>query len=152
MRDKVRAAGFAVAAVAAVAVFIVFTANIPTSTQTLPNATQYETLISDALDADRLNNMTTESAPQQQVVNGWTARDLLIIIAKENVDILRAQGAVVDATGTLQTTPFDTRVPGLLLIAILALCWHALTAPKYVGPVPAENIPPYGLPSTAQPT
>jgi len=130
MRDQIRLMGFVVAAIVSVVAFIALTPNVQTSTPTLPSATRYESLITEALDADRLNNLSTESAPQQQVVNGWTARDLLTIIAKENIDILRAQGAVVDATGTLQTTPFDNRVPALLLIALLTLCWHGITAPR----------------------
>ena len=60
-------------------------------------------------------------------MNGWTAKDLLTIIAKENIDILKAQGAVVDATGALNTTPFDERIPALLLIGVLALCWTGVS-------------------------
>lgn len=81
----------------------------------------YASLIADALEADTANNKGAESAPQQQVVNGWTARDLLTIIAKQNIDILKSQGALVDATGTLNTTPFDERIPALLLIGLLAI-------------------------------
>jgi hypothetical protein len=62
-------------------------------------------------------------------VNGWTARDLLSIIAKENADILRAQGAVVDATGSLQTQPFDQRIPALLLIGVFVICWLGISSP-----------------------
>jgi hypothetical protein len=116
--------------VAAVVVFFVLTPKVPKSTPTLPTATQYQSLIQQALADDTANNVLTQGAPQQTVVNGWTARDLLTIIAKENQDILTAQGAVVDATGTLQTTPFDDRVPALLLIGVIALCWAGVSAPR----------------------
>lgn len=127
MRTPIRYAGYLVLAVAAVAVFVVLRPKIDTVAPTLPSATSYESLITSALDADTANNLRTEGAPQQQVVNGWTAKDLLTIIAKENIDILKAQGAVVDATGALNTTPFDERIPALLLIGVLALCWSGIS-------------------------
>ena len=129
MRTPIRYAGYLVLAVAAVAVFVVLRPRIDTVTPTLPSATSYESLITSALAADAANNLRTEGAPQQQVVNGWTAKDLLTIIAKENIDILKAQGAVVDATGALNTTPFDERIPALLLIGVLALCWTGISIP-----------------------
>lgn len=138
MRSPVRNAGFVLLALAAVVVFVLLRPKIDTVTPTLPSSTSYESLISGALDADTANNLGTQGAPQQQVVNGWTAKDLLTIIAKENIDILKAQGAVVDATGALNTTPFDERIPALLLIGVLALCWTglsmsaAVTAPRVV--------------------
>src|SRR5687768_16755568 len=110
--------GFATLAMAAAAAFVYFTPKVVVSSYSLPSASQYESLISQALTDDTLNNARTEGAPQQQVVNGWTAKDLLTIIAKEQADILRAQGAVVDATGNLQTQPFDQRIPALLLVAV----------------------------------
>jgi hypothetical protein len=127
MCSPIRYAGYLVLAVAAVAVFVALRPKIDTVTPTLPSATSYESLISSALDADTANNLRTAGAPQQQVVNGWTAKDLLTIIAKENIDILKAQGAVVDATGALNTTPFDERIPALLLIGVLALCWTGVS-------------------------
>ncbi len=130
MYRAVRLAGFGVLAVAAVIAWVALAPEVPTDAPTLPSATQYETLIADALSAHEVNNLSASGAPQQQVVNGWTARDLLTIIAKENIDILRAQGAVVDVTGTLRTTPFDERVPALLLIGVLAVCWAGISGPR----------------------
>ena len=139
MRTPIRFAGYLVLALAAVAVFVVLRPKIDTVTPKLPSATSYESLISDALDADKSNNLLTTGAPQQQVVNGWTAKDLLTIIAKENSDILKAQGAVVDATGALNTTPFDERIPALLLIGVLTLCWTG-TSMAAVGSSPRTAV------------
>jgi hypothetical protein len=139
MRSWVRLAGYLVLAVAAVAVFVVLRPKIDTVTPTLPSATSYESLITSALDADTANNLRTEGAPQQQVVNGWTAKDLLTIIAKENIDILKAQGAVVDATGALNTTPFDERIPALLLIGVLAVCWTGVSMSAASRPASPAN-------------
>lgn len=130
MSAAIRYLGFAVLAMGAVASFVYFTPKDVKSSYALPSASQYESLISQALSDDAANNLRTEGAPQQQVVNGWTAKDLLTIIAKEQADILRAQGAVVDATGNLQTQPFDQRIPALLLIAVLAICWSGATTPR----------------------
>jgi hypothetical protein len=132
MAAGIRFLGFAVLAIAAAAAFVYFTPKDVTSSYALPSASQYESLITQVLADDVANNLRTEGAPQQQVVNGWTARDLLTIIAKEQADILRAQGAVVDATGNLQTQPFDQRIPALLLIGVLAVCWSGIAAPRHV--------------------
>ena len=66
-------------------VFVGLAPTVATRTPTLPSATTYESLISSVLADDKTNNLTTASAVQQQVVNGWTARDLLTVIAKKNV-------------------------------------------------------------------
>lgn len=47
------------------------------------SASSHDAAISRALATDTLNNARTEGAPQQTVVNGWTAKDLLTIIAQE---------------------------------------------------------------------
>ena len=126
----IRVVGFLVCAAAAAAVMVLLAPKAPTSTPTLPNATQYESLIGAALDAEEVNLKNAESAPQQTVAELWAVRDLLTIIAKENADILKAQGAVVDVTGTLQTAPFDERVPALLVVGIATLCWAGITTPR----------------------
>jgi hypothetical protein len=128
MRSTLRAIGYVVLASAAVGAYFGLAPKVVTDMPTLPSASQYESLILQALSDDTANNARALGAPQQSVVNGWTARDLLTIIAKEQADILRAQGAVVDATGRLQTNPFDERIPALLLIVLLALAWNGLTA------------------------
>lgn len=132
MSSVVRYLGFIVLAGAAAASFVYYTPKPVVSDYIVPSASTYESLISSVLADDVSNNARTEGAPQQTVVNGWTARDLLTVIAKENADILRAQGAVVDATGNLQTQPFDQRIPALLLIGVLTLCWLGLSAPREV--------------------
>ena len=130
MLKRVRVIGFLAIALLAVGAYVALTPRIVRDSPTLPSATQYESLISTALTEFELNNIGADSAPQQAVVNGWVARDLLSVIAKELADILRSQGAVVDATGNLQTQPFDERVPTLLLLGVLAIAWGQLTEPR----------------------
>lgn len=143
----IRPLGFVVLAVAAVAVWVALAPKVPTTVPTLPSSTSYESLISQALDDDKSNNLLTTGAPQQTVVNGWTAKDLLTIIAKENADILKAQGAVVDATGNLETTPFDERIPALILIGVLGVCWAGISEmrrDREPRPAPAAPVAPTG--------
>jgi hypothetical protein len=48
-----------------------------------PEHTTSPSMISAALSDDQLNQSNAQGAPQQAVVNGWTARDLLTIIARQ---------------------------------------------------------------------
>lgn len=92
----------------------------------MPSAAQYERLISQALSDNDANEARTDSAPQQQVVNGWVARDLLTIIARANADLLEAAAAAADnrAEGNPGS---DQRVPALLALTVLTLAWEGLT-------------------------
>ena len=67
-----------------------------------PKSTTAPADITSAMITDSLNQGSAQGAPQQSVVNGWTARDLLEIIAKQ---------------GEQQ----DHRPVALLLIAVLML-------------------------------
>jgi hypothetical protein len=130
VRTSIRVAGFVAISATAVAIYSLMAPKVSQDTPTLPSATQYESLIRTALAEYDVNNANAESAPQQQVVNGWVAKDLLTIIAKVQADNLKAQGAVVDATGNLQTQPFDERIPALLLMGILAITWGSVSSPR----------------------
>jgi hypothetical protein len=71
----------------------------------------------------KVNNSSTSSAPQQQVVNGWAAKDLLEVIA-------RAQNAALSP----QSSPRDDRVPAELMLCVLGLAVLALTTPRPKNP------------------
>jgi hypothetical protein len=49
-----------------------------------------------ALDDYRLNEAQTQGAPQQQVVNGWVAKDLLTIVARQTNDAAQADHQAAD--------------------------------------------------------
>ena len=53
--------------------------------------------------ADTANNARTEGAPQQTVVNGWTAKDLLTVIAREGA------------------RPSDERPAALLVLVVIGI-------------------------------
>ena len=84
------------------------------------------------------NELTSDNVYQQQVVNGWVARDLLEVLALQaddqavavsalntNVEsLLDAQQVVADAAS--ETPPIDDRPRQLLALAVAALCWLGL--------------------------
>ena len=67
--------------------------------------------------------------PQQEVVNGWVARDLLTVLAKQTNAML----------GSSQAAAGDPRIPLLLLLLVLAVSLIGATAPTAPSPEgPAE--------------
>lgn len=70
-------------------------------------------LISAALSSAEANEALADSAPQQQVVNGWVARDLLSIIARQNDSALAAQAEIAN-----QQARTNQLLRGLLLVLV----------------------------------
>ncbi len=68
--------------------------------------------ISQALTEYSLNEARTEGAPQQQVVNGWVAKDLLAIIAEQQNDAAS-----------------DERIPALAGLLVLGVALYVFTSP-----------------------
>ena len=66
--------------------------------------------ISKVMVGDTLNQARTEGAPQQAVVNGWTARDLLELTARQGVDAR------------------DHRPAALLALLVLGMCLGLATS------------------------
>ncbi len=69
--------------------------------------------IASALAEYELNEARTEGAPQQQVVNGWVARDLLTVIAEQQNDSVT-----------------DERLPALAVLVVLGLALHIATSTR----------------------
>ena len=115
----VRFVGFLLLVVAAVTVVVA----LAPSLKHVDNGGQ----IAAAIAVDGVNAGATSSAPQQQVANGWVARDLLEIQVRQN-DQLAA---------TIQDSS-DVRPTWLLLIGVLALCWLGLTG--IAGTAAAEDV------------
>ncbi|WP_344951660.1 hypothetical protein [Terrabacter ginsenosidimutans] len=74
--------------------------------------------VASVMAADASNQSRAEGAPQQAVVNGWTARDLLEIIATQQ-----------------QPQPRDERPAALLTLAVVGIALGLLTSPTLRGPV-----------------
>jgi hypothetical protein len=78
---------------------------------------RYDSLIETALSDYDANNAMADSAPQQEVVNGWVAKDLLTIQA-----MIQANGQEF-----VVQTPNDPRIEILILLGILALVVMGVT-------------------------
>ena len=77
--------GVLVLSIAAIVLGVVVFMDTTSSTSDIDTAVLFSSLNEDAAD----------SAPQQQVVNGWLANDLLEITARQNVTIIRMQGILL---------------------------------------------------------
>ncbi len=100
----VRRIGAVVLAVAAALIWFVMAPDEPSSASGD---------VSQALAEYELNEARTEGAPQQQVVNGWVARDLLAIIAEQ-------QDRAVS----------DERLPALAVLIVFGLALHLATTSR----------------------
>ena len=97
----------------------------------------FESDISSALSEASLNEISADSAPQQSVVNGWVARDLLEVLGRQNRELLSgvevlsanqvaADGRAQDATEL--SSDGSRQIAVMVLLGVLALCWHGATA------------------------
>ena len=68
--------------------------------------------VPEALLVDTANNARTEGAPQQAVVNGWTAKDLLTVIAREGAQ------------------PSDERPAALLVLVVVGIAGMIAMSPR----------------------
>lgn len=129
-----RRLGLAVLATAAVAVWFVMAPEPPDTAggQINLSARNYANLVTQALDDFDANEARADSAPQQQVVAGWVARDLLSIIALAQADMIESLGGLAEQNETVASAVAvrDDRVPALLVIAVLAVCWIGMTTPQ----------------------
>ncbi|MBB3037909.1 hypothetical protein [Hoyosella altamirensis] len=140
--DITHRTGLAVIAISAVAVLLLMGPNEPQSTRidSVTNArdttSEFESSVDSALAAWRTNEVSADSAPKQQVVNGWVARDLLEVIAHQNNFLIEeVRDSRSDAAwhtratvGMLQVR--DERLPWLLVLLIAAIGWFGITAPR----------------------
>lgn len=131
----IRQIGLAILAVAAVAVFFALQPAEgelpPTIPAFVPEASDYVDLVDQALEDFEANEDRADTAPQQQVVNGWVARDLMTIIALEGAQNINAQDVIAKQNELLYAAATtseqrDNRPAALLVIAVLAIAlWGA---------------------------
>ena len=88
----------------------------------------FDPMIRAAISDYESNDALADSAPQQQVTNGWVARDLLRTIALQieaQSDTLDGLGVAV-AAAAVPPTPVDDRAVRLLVVLVLTVCWVAI--------------------------
>lgn len=159
------ALGLVAAAVAAIVIGLngpdqhtgVSTGTTSRSTTELVETPNFDGAIALALSDYEANNARTEGAPQQQVVNGWIARDILEIVARQNearadtLDTIANMQAIENANTLrlIANTAPDDRPARLLVVMTMTIAWIALWAglawhPQSVGimaPTEPEHAP-----------
>jgi hypothetical protein len=130
----IRAVGFLAIAIASM---LVAFSGAPKPRSVVPlniSTSDVSSAVSTALSGDTTNQAGATSAPQQQVVNGWTARDLLAAIGRgEDAQTPAIQEAARYVADTIaaNTAPqrTDDRVLRLLALIAVALCWYGFLTP-----------------------
>lgn len=136
---RVRQIGLVVLAVAAILVFFAMKPEEAFQPGVLPStgaeASDYTDAIDEALATYELNDANADTAPKQQVVNGWVARDLLTVMAFENVqalnglELLSLQNEIAYEAATAPEQ-HDERPALLLVIVVFAIAlWGATAVP-----------------------
>lgn len=123
----IRRLGAAVLAAAAIAVWFAMAPSDSPSSKL-----DYSGEIAAALADYATNNASASSAPQQQVVNGWVARDLLTVLARQQ-----------DAALSPKSAPHDDRIPAELLLGVLGIALMAGTGPGPLGSRTAAHVIPF---------
>ena len=127
----VRLVGFIIAAMAAVAAFVLLEPDDVTRAQP-PTIEGLDTMLEQALsDYDENSLGAGDNAELQIVTNGWVARDLLFIVVSQ-LEVMSEQITVLSAQtdGIAKGSEADDRVPALLLIGVLTIGFHAVTLPE----------------------
>jgi hypothetical protein len=125
----VRRIGAVVLVAAALAVWWLMAPDKPVmpEVQVQDQVTDRSVAISQAMSDYELNDARTQGAPQQAVVNGWVARDLLEIIAKQQNEALTRDEVPTPVTPIV---PNDERIPALVGLIVVGLALALFTAPR----------------------
>lgn len=101
--------------------------------QATPDAFSMRSEVKAAIDSYELNDANSTTVYQQQVTNGWVARDLLEVIAKQNATIIENQALF----SSQQSTTNLLLGMNALIIALLGIS----LAMKSKGAEPALSLP-----------
>lgn len=125
----VRRIGAVLLVAAAVAVWFLMAPEVPETprNEAQEQVRNRESDIERALSDSELNEAIADSAPQQQVVNGWVARDLLEIIATQQNDALARDEIAPVVTPVV---PPDERTPALVGLLVAGLALALATTPR----------------------
>jgi hypothetical protein len=125
----VRQVGAAVLTLAAIAVWFLMAPETPEAPapQTRQGVADRSNDIDDALLNYEANEALTQGAPQQSVVNGWVAKDLLTIIAEQQNEALTRDEVPPPVAPIV---PNDERMPALAGLLVLGLALALVTSPR----------------------
>ena len=124
-----RRVGAAILAAAAIAVWFLMAPAEPQTpdVQTQEQVSDRSREIASALADYELNEGRTQGAPQQAVVNGWVAKDLLAIIAEQQNDALTRADIPPPVPPVV---PNDERIPALIGLLVIGLTLALATAAR----------------------
>jgi hypothetical protein len=125
----IRRVGAGMLAVAAVAIWFIMAPAEPKApvVQVQEQVGDRGSEIDRALSSYELNEELTQGAPQQAVVNGWVAKDLLTIIAEQQNEALTRAEVPAPISPVV---PNDDRIPALVGLLVLGLALALATAPR----------------------
>jgi hypothetical protein len=125
----VRQIGALVLAVAGVAIwFLMAPAEVAApDVQTREPVADRSSDITDALLNYEANEALTQGAPQQSVVNGWVAKDLLTIIAEQQNEALTRDEVPPPVQPIV---PNDERIPAFAGLLLMGLVLALVTSPR----------------------
>ncbi|MGY1604559.1 hypothetical protein [Geodermatophilus sp. SYSU D00815] len=119
-----RRVGAALIAVAAVAIWFLMAPEDPEPI-TVKGVADRSAQIDQALSDYELNDISASSAPQQQVVNGWVAKDLLTIMAEQQNEALARDTQLAAPAATV-----DERIPALGVLVVLGVALALVTSTR----------------------
>ncbi|SOC46718.1 hypothetical protein SAMN05660748_0413 [Blastococcus aggregatus] len=124
-----RRIGAAILAAAAIAIWFLMAPSEPQEpeVQTQEQVTDRDREIANALTDYELNEGRTQGAPQQTVVNGWVAKDLLAIIAEQQNEALTRDEVPPPAPLIVSD---DERIPALIGLLVVGLALAMATSPR----------------------
>ena len=114
-----RVFGYAVLAVVGIAIWFGLAPDAPAEAETSGTVALYGRLLDATMSDHEANEELAESAPQQQVVNGWVARDLLYLGTRAAVDQL-----AVDVAALESSQRQDDRITALMALLVLGVAYH----------------------------
>jgi len=113
------------------------------SAQTASTPNNYESLVTAAMADYEANAETSENVYQQQVTAAWAAKDLLMVIGKQNAVVIDQNAMIIDNQNESQNQTRGLIALGALLILSVAVIGMTLLDRKPAAPVvpPAPTSP-----------
>ena len=112
----------------------------------------YESLVTAAMADYEANAATSENVYQQQVTAAWAAKDLLMVIGKQNAVVIDQNAMIIDNQNETQNQTRGLIALGALLILSVAVIGMTLLDRKPAAPAaPAAQVAPIVPPAPTNP-
>ena len=122
------------------------------SAPTASSPNNYESLVTAAMADYEANAATSENVYQQQVTAAWAAKDLLMVIGKQNAVVIDQNAMIIDNQDETQNQTRGLIALGALLILSVAVIGMTLLDRKPAAPTaPAVQVAPIVPPAPTNP-